>query len=41
VYGAVKLNSDRVAGLNAVAVELGTFFKRPRKSAQPNAANAA
>ena len=33
VYQTVKLNKDRVPGLNVIAEEMGEFFKRSRKPA--------
>jgi hypothetical protein len=39
VYAAVKLNRDKVPGLNVIADEMGVFFKKPaRKSASPTPA---
>jgi hypothetical protein len=36
IYSAVKLNKDRVSGLNVVADEMSVFFQRPtRKSTLP------
>jgi len=36
VYGAVKLNKDKVPGLKVIADQMGAFFqKQTRKSAPP------
>jgi hypothetical protein len=31
VYAAVKQNKDKIAGLNVLAEEMGTFFKKTKK----------
>jgi hypothetical protein len=30
-YDVIKQNKNRIAGLNAVADEMGTFFKKTKK----------
>ncbi len=37
VYQAVRLNKDKVAGLDAVEAEMKTYFKRSRKTPPPSA----